>query len=131
MNNVKKTLRAKSLYNNKKTQSLKVKKNTPIMDTFDYWWRINKTKGLDSEFRPPVSKFFKFKEINYPGPGKYYRNENNVDYNDRNKIKTSSYFFKNPQKKKIDYLEKYEIKTKKSPNDLTFKIKKKVLLKIH
>jgi hypothetical protein len=129
VNNVKKTLRAKSLYNNKKTQSLKVKKNTPgpghynpIMDTFDYKWKINKSKGLDSEFKSNVPKFFKLKEINYPGPGKYYKNENYIDYNDRNKPKTTSYFFKNPQKKKVDYLQKYDIKTKQNPEDLTFKL---------
>ena len=57
-----------------------------------------------------------------PGPGKYFKDEYYIDYNDKNKPKTMSYFFKNPSKKKVDLLQKYDIKTKQEKEDARFKL---------
>ena len=126
---VNKMLLAKSLYNNKKTRSLKVKGNSPgpghynpIMDTFDLKWKINKYKGEDAVFQSVVPRFKKKKGLDVPGPGKYFKDEYYIDYNDKNKPKTMSYFFKNPSKKKVDLLQKYDIKTKQQKEDARFKL---------
>ena len=101
---ISKTLLAKSLYNNKKTRSLKVKGQSPgpgyynpIMDTFDLKWKLNKYKGEDAVFQSVVPRFKKNgKGMEVPGPGKYFKDEYYIDYNDKNKPKTMSYFFRNP-----------------------------------
>ena len=115
IDDVNKMLLAKSLYNNKKTRSLKVKGQSPgpghynpIMDTFDLKWKINKYKGEDAVFQSIVPRFKKKKGY--------------IDYNDKNKPKTMSYFFKNPSKKKEDLLQKYDIKTKQEKEDARFKL---------
>ena len=85
-----KTLLAKSLYNNKKTRSLKVKGQSPgpghynpIMDTFDLKWKLNKYKGEDAVFQSIVPRFKKSgKGMEVPGPGKYFKDEYYIDYND-------------------------------------------------
>jgi hypothetical protein len=122
-------LLAKSLYNNKKTRSLKVKGQSPgpghynpIMDTFDLKWKINKYKGEDAVFQSIVPRFKKKKGLDVPGPGKYFKDEYYIDYNDKNKPKTMSYFFKNPSAKKVDLLQKYDIKTKQEKEDARFKL---------
>ena len=133
VHDINKKLLAKSLYNNKKTQSLKVKKDfpgpgsyNPIYNTFDALWNYNnnniKEKKEDAVFKSTVPKFFKMKEVNFPGPGKYYKDEYYIDINEKNKPQTQSYFFKEPHKKKVDMLEKYEIKTKQNPEDAKFKL---------
>ena len=121
---INKMLLAKSLYNNKKTRSLKVKGQSPgpghynpIMDTFDLKWKINKYKGEDAVFQSIVPRFKKKKGLEVPGPGKYFKDEYYIDYNDKNKPKTMSYFFKNPSKKKVDLLQKYDIKTKQEKEE--------------
>jgi hypothetical protein len=126
---VNKKLVHKSLYNNKKTRSLKVKRNTPgpgqynpIMDTFDLKWKINKYKGQDAVFKSIVPRFKKKKGLEPPGPGKYFKDEYYIDYNDKNKPKTMSYFFMNPSKKKTDPLKKFDIKTKQEKEDARFKL---------
>ena len=126
---INKMLLAKSLYNNKKTRSLKVKGQSPgpghynpIMDTFDLKWKINKYKGEDAVFQSIVPRFKKKKGLEVPGPGKYFKDEYYIDYNDKNKPKTMSYFFKNPSKKKVDLLQKYDIKTKQEKEDARFKL---------
>ena len=129
IDNVNKMLVAKSLYNNKKTRSLKVKGYSPgpghynpIKDTFDLKWKINKYKGEDAVFQSVVPRFKKKKSMDVPGPGKYFKDEYYIDYNDKNKPKTMSYFFKNPSKKKVDFLQKYDIKTKQQKEDARFKL---------
>ena len=118
---VNKMLLAKSLYNNKKTRSLKVK--GPIMDTFDLKWKLNKYKGEDAVFQSIVPRFKKNKKgTEIPGPGKYFKDEYYIDYNDKNKPKTMSYFFRRPQNKKVDLLKKYDIKTKQEKEDAKFKL---------
>ena len=92
------------------------------MNTFDAIWKNNKEKKEDSVFKSTVPKFFKMKEVNFPGPGKYYKDEYYIDINEKNKPQTQSYFFKEPHKKKVDMLEKYEIKTKQNPEDAKFKL---------
>ena len=126
---INKMLLAKSLYNNKKTRSLKVKGQSPgpghynpIMDTFDLKWKINKYKGEDAVFQSIVPRFKKKKGLDVPGPGKYFKDEYYIDYNDKNKPKTMSYFFKNPSAKKVDLLQKYDIKTKQEKEDARFKL---------
>ena len=126
---VNKMLLAKSLYNNKKTRSLKVKEKSPgpghynpIMDTFDLKWKINKYKGEDAVFKSIVPRFKKRKGLNVPGPGKYFKDEYFIDYNDKNKPKTVSHFFRKPQEKKVDSLKKFDIKTKQNPEDAKFKL---------
>ena len=126
---INKMLLAKSLYTNKKTRSLKVKGQSPgpghynpIMDTFDLKWKINKYKGEDAVFQSVVPRFKKKKGVDVPGPGKYFKDEYYIDYNDKNKPKTMSYFFKNPSKKKVDLLQKYDIKTKQEKEDAKFKL---------
>ena len=129
IDNVNKMLVAKSLYNNKKTRSLKVKGYSPgpghynpIMDTFDLKWKINKYKGEDAVFQSVVPRFKKKKSMDVPGPGKYFKDEYYIDYNDKNKPKSTSFFFKNPSKKKVDFLQKYDIKTKQQKEDARFKL---------
>ena len=129
VDDVNKMLLAKSLYNNKKTRSLKVKGYSPgpghynpIMDTFDLKWKINKYKGEDAVFQSIVPRFKKKKGLEVPGPGKYFKDEYYIDYNDKNKPKTMSYFFKNPSKRKVDLLQKYDIKTKQEKEDARFKL---------
>ena len=129
VDDVNKMLLAKSLYNNKKTRSLKVKGQSPgpghynpIMDTFDLKWKINKYKGEDAVFQSIVPRFKKKKGMDVPGPGKYFKDEYYIDYNDKNKPKTMSYFFKNPSKRKVDLLQKYDIKTKQEKEDARFKL---------
>ena len=126
---VNKMLLSKSLYNNKKTRSLKVKGQSPgpghynpIMDTFDLKWKINKYNVEDAVFHSVVPRFKKKKGLDVPGPGKYFKDEYYIDYNDKNKPKTMSYFFKNPSKKKVDLLQKYDIKTKQEKEDARFKL---------
>ena len=123
VDDVNKMLFAKSLYNNKKTRSLKMKGQSPgpghynpIMDTFDLKWKINKYKAEDSVFKSSVPRFKKKKGLDVPGPGKYYKDEYFIDYNDKNKPKTVSHFFRKPQEKKEDALQKFGIKTKEVPN---------------
>ena len=127
---VNKMLLAKSLYSNKKTRSLKVKGQSPgpghynpIMDTFDLKWKLNKYKGEDAVFQSIVPRFKKgAKGMEIPGPGKYFKDEYYIDYNDKNKPKTMSYFFRRPSKKKVDLLKKYDIKTKQEKEDAKFKL---------
>ena len=127
---VSKMLLAKSLYTNKKTRSLKIKGQSPgpghynpIMDTFDLKWKLNKYKGEDAVFQSVVPRFKKAgKGMDIPGPGKYFKDEYYIDYNDKNKPKTMSYFFRKPQKKKVDLLKKYDIKTKQEKEDAKFKL---------
>ena len=127
---VNKMLLGKSLYNKKKTRSLKVKGQSPgpghynpIMDTFDLKWKLNKYKGEDAVFHSIVPRFKKNKKgMEIPGPGKYFKDEYYIDYNDKNKPKTMSYFFRHPSQKKVDLLKKYDIKTKQEKEDAKFKL---------
>ena len=120
----------KSLYNNKKTQSLKIKRDTPgpgyynpIVNTFD-----NKYKGkmvLDSVFKSKVNRFKKGKNSNFPGPGKYFKDEQYNDINDKNRAQSQSYFFRGPLPKKYNEekkLNQYDIKTKQEKDDAKFRL---------
>lgn len=112
-NNIKKSIYYKSLYNNKKTQSLKVKRNTPgpgqytpLKNCFEINKEINKKKGNDPFFRSQVERF-KMKNkyttnLIYPGPGEYFHDSFLINYNDKLGRETSSYFFKTKPVKQID-----------------------------
>lgn len=120
----------KSLYNNKKTQSLKITRDTPgpghynpIMNTFDN--KLKKNLVPDSVFKSKVNRFQKKKGMNYPGPGKYFKDEMYVDYNDKNRAQSQSYFFRSPLPKKYNEekkLNQYDIKTKQDKEDVKFKL---------
>ena len=127
--NINKMLLLKSLYCNKKTRSLKAKNENPgpghynpMKNTFDLKKEINKYKGEDAVFQSIVPRFMQRKGLEVPGPGRYFKDEYYIDYNGKNKPKINSYFFKNPTKKKVDLLKKYEIKTKQEKEDAKFKL---------
>ena len=128
--NISKTMMCKSLYNNKKTRSLKVKPTTPgpctynpIMNTFDARWRAGKLGGENAVFKSNVKRFItKKKNSDALGPGKYFRDEEFVDFNENSKPSRENYFFKSPHVKNVDLLQKYEIKTKQIPEDAKFKL---------
>ena len=132
---ISKSILGQSLYSNKKTQSLKVKRETPgpghynpIAETFDCMFKKSNALKQDSIFKSKVKRFGKLKGNTNPGPGKYFKDEFYVDYNDKAKAQSQSHFFRNPIPKRIDEdtrLEQYDIKTKQMKEDVKFKLKDK------
>ena len=88
----------KSLYNTKQVKSLKIHKDmpgpgyyNPIIIASD----VDKTQK-NFFFKTENERFHKMKIDDFPGPGKYFKNNRN---NDQIKDNTVSYFFKKPLEK--------------------------------
>ena len=126
-----KSMLGQSLYSNKKTYSLQLKKQTPgpgHYNTFDYPNNTVHTLQEDSMFKSKAKRFGVIKGNAVPGPGKYFKDELYVDYNDKSKQVGQSYFFMNPVQKRMsedEQMEMYDIKTKQMKEDVTFKLRDK------
>lgn len=125
-NDVKNSILGKSLYTNKKTHSLKVKREypgpgsyNPIYNTFEQK-KYQKMKP-DAVFKSHVARFKSGKNANYPGPGKYFKDDFSADFNDK-RPQSQSYFFRHPQPKKVDQLKKFDIKTTQDKEDARFRL---------
>ena len=127
---------SQSLYTNKKTYSLQRKKQTPgpghytpLGNTFDYMNSVIHPLQEDSNFKSTVNRFANTNNASAnPGPGKYFKDEMYIDYNDKSKQVGNSYYFMNPIQKRIgedDIMEMYDIKTKQMKEDVTFKLRDK------
>lgn len=134
--NITKSMLSQSLYTNKKTYSLQRKKQTPgpghytpLGNTFDYMNSFIHPLQEDSNFKSTVNRFASTNGVSAnPGPGKYFKDEMYVDYNDKSKQVVNSYYFMNPVQKRIgedDIMEMYDIKTKQMKEDVTFKLRDK------
>lgn len=123
------TLLGKSLYANKKTKSLKGKRETPgpgyyepAISQFDHFYIPN---CKDSVFKSEVNRFSKKDKFKVPGPGKYFKDDNYLDYNETKEMNKPSPFFRIPQSEKVDLLKKFDIKTTQEKEDARFKLKDK------
>jgi hypothetical protein len=105
---INKSIFNKSLYKETSVKSLKVRQNTPGPGFYNpILLKHNDLSGVLSSFKSGSERFKRDQKSAYPGPGKYFK-ENNMNTTETNKKNnTLSYFFRCPSPKKENLVDKY------------------------